>query len=255
MKKKILRVFALVAAITAIAAFSSGCGNSSGSGGDGGSGGAIVVETTGEGRKIVREIGVDIEADKGKTSDATSGILALLASAGGSVTDRYTSDYSSYSYVRLTLKIPSDKVDSFVSSLKDSYNVVNSREKTTDVTEKYNAYKAQLTGLKQKKTIYDGLYADEKATVADKLVILDKLEELNKAIGQAEEQTSPYEGLGSYATVNVYISAQESDAAGIALTVIFGAVIPIALAVALIVVGVKLSDAKKKLKQTQKSDE
>lgn len=249
MKKKILRVFALVAAITAIAAFSSGCGNSSGSGGDGGSGGSIVVETTGEGRKIVREIGVDIDADKGKTSDATSGILALLASAGGSVTDRYTSDYSSYSYVRLTLKIPSDKVDSFVSSLKDSYNVVNSREKTTDVTEKYNAYKAQLTGLKQKKTIYDGLYADEKATVAD------KLDELNKAIGQAEEQTSPYEGLGSYATVNVYISAQESDAAAIALTVIFGAVIPIALAVALIVVGVKLSDAKKKLKQTQKSDE
>ena len=48
---------------------------------------------------------------------------------------------------------------------------------------------------------------------------------------------------------------QEPDAAGIALTVIFGAVIPIALAVALIVVGVKLSDAKKKLKQTQKSDE
>lgn len=189
MKNKILRVFALVAAITAIAAFSSGCGNSSGSGGDGGSVGSIVVETTGDGRKIVREIGVDIDADKGKTSDATSGILALLASAGGSVTDRYTSDYSSYSYVRLTLKIPSDKVDSFVSSLKDSYNVVSSREKTTDVTEKYNAYKTQLTGLKQKKTIYDGLYADEKATVADKLVILDKLEELNKAIGQAEEQT------------------------------------------------------------------
>mgnify|MGYP002597567638 CR=1 FL=1 len=151
MKKKILRVFALVAAITAIAAFSSGCGNSSGSGGDGGSGGAIVVETTGDGRKIVREIGVDIAADKGKTSDATSGILALLSSAGGSVTDRYTSDYSSYSYVRLTLKIPSDKVDSFVSSLKDSYNVVNSREKTTDVTENTTRIRRNLPDLNKRK--------------------------------------------------------------------------------------------------------
>lgn len=258
MKKKVFAAVVLAVTVALCAAFMFGCGNPSGPPGDNGSWdktGEIVVETDGEGRKILRDIGVDITADKGKTQSTTEGVLEALEAVEGKEIDRYVSSGSSYSYVRLTFKVPSDKANEFVTALKNSYNVVSSREKTIDVTEKYNAYKTKLDELTQRRATYKELYADPSALVADKLVILDKLDAINASIKEAEAGTSPYEGLGSYATVNVYISSQESDAAGIALTVIFGVAVPIALAVALIVVGIKLSDAKKKLKQTQKSDD
>ena len=251
---KSIRALVLTTIIAAVAAFFCGCGNSYYPGnGDSGGTDSVIVETDGE-RKLLREIDINIAAEKGKTQETTSGVVAALTAAEGKEIGRYGSTSSSYSYIRLTLKVPSDKVDAFLGGLRDKYKTSNEREYVTDVTEKYNVYKAQADELRQKKTVYEQLYDDSSATVADKLAILDKLDEINASLKEATAQTSPYEGLGSYATVNVYIDAETNETAGIALTVIFGVVLPIGLAVALIVVGIKLSDANKRLKQIEKSE-
>lgn len=258
MKKKVFAAVVLAVTVALCAAFMFGCGNHSGPSGDNGSGdktGEIVVETSGEGRKILRDIGVDITADKGKTQSTTEGVLEALEAVEGKEIDRYVSSGSSYSYVRLTFKVPSDKANEFVTALKNSYNVVSSREKITDVTDKYNAYKTKLDELTQRRATYDALYADPSALVADKLVILDKLDAINASIKEAEAGTSPYDGVGSYATVNVWIGSDGGEGAGIALTLVFGVAVPIGLAVALIIVGIRLSDAKKKLLKLEKPEE
>lgn len=256
MKKKVLAAVVIAVAVALCAAFVLGCGNSSSypsDGGDGGEKSTIIVETDGEGRKILREINVDITADKGKTSETAKGVLDALEAVEGKEIDRYVSSSSSYSYIRLTLKVPSAGTDEFLAAIEGAYKVDGTREYTTDVTDKYNAYKSKIDELKLKKATYEKLYADPSALVADKLVILDKLDEINASLKEAEAETSPYDGVGSYATVNVWIDSESGENAGIAVALVFGVAIPVAIAVTLIIVG--KSKSKKKLEKPEKPEE
>ena len=163
-------------------------------------------------RKLIRRININAETEN------MDGLLAAIdskvAALGGYIESRevYTgSRYSSYSTTRranLTVRIPKDKLDEFVSHVGNESNVTSSNETSDDVTLSYVATKSRMTALQKEEARLLELI-DKAANLTELLELEKRLTEVRTELEQVTSQLLLYDNLVDYGTVTLSISEVE----------------------------------------------
>ncbi len=160
-------------------------------------------------QKLIRKIWMDAE-----TEDMT-GLLNYveerIAQLGGYVEGRQIKNGSAYSGVRyryadLTIRIPAEKLDGFVSGVNEASNITDTRETTEDVTLSYVENESKVVALETEQTRLLELLAQAK-TMDDILKIENRLTDIRSQLEQLKSQLRLYDNLISYGTV--YLSITE----------------------------------------------
>ncbi len=160
--------------------------------------------------KIIRNATIN-----GETKDfdsAVEQIKAELGSIGGYIENSEISGGESLSNGRKTqkranfvLRIPADKLDSFLTTADGLLNITSSTETTTDVTLEYYDIQSRMDTLKSKKAALEAML-EQAQTLEDIRLIQDDLYAVIADIEAYQSQLNIYDSKVSYSTVTLYIT-------------------------------------------------
>ena len=161
-----------------------------------------------ENRKLIKTVYMNAETED------LDGILAQveqqITALGGYVQERYIHNGSAYSDYRyrdadLTIRIPAESVDSFVSQVSGISNIVSTSESVEDVTLTYVDTEARLAALETEQArLLELLEGAE--TMSDLLEIEGRLTDVRYELESVESQLRTLDNQISYATVHLSIS-------------------------------------------------
>lgn len=159
-------------------------------------------------RKLIRTIGIDAE-----TEDLTAlqdSLTSQIGALGGYVEAKNLRNGSHYGgYVRrtlsMTVRIPADKVDSFVNQVAEKTNVVSSVETVDDVTLQYVDTESHVKALETEQERLLELLEQAK-DLEDILKIEDRLTSVRYELERYASYLRTLENKVTYATVNLTIT-------------------------------------------------
>lgn len=159
-------------------------------------------------RKLIRKITLNTETEN---MDALlAAIDSKVAALGGYMENRqvYTgSRYSSYTSSRnadLTIRIPKDKLDEFVTHVGSESNVTSTNETSDDVTLSYVATQSRMTALQKEEARLLELI-DKAANLTELLELENRLTQVRTDLENVTSQLLLYDNLVDYGTVNISI--------------------------------------------------
>lgn len=164
------------------------------------------VSTVSE-QKLIKRVRIDAE-----TEDLDSLMESLgrhIASLGGYIESQEIyngSSYSTYRYksANLTIRIPAEQLDGFVSQVKGLSNVVNYTETADDVTLTYVATESRIAALEAEEARLLELMGQAE-TMSDLLEIEERLTEVRSDLESLTSQLRVLSNQVSYATVSLSI--------------------------------------------------
>lgn len=181
---------------------------------------AAGVETTADisntaqvNRKLIRTF--DIQIQTKEFDSVISGIQTKVDELGGYIEhssldsgSSYYSHYNRYSY--MTVRIPSDKLDSFVENVQETANVTNISESTEDITLNYVDVESRKKALETEQgRLLDLLEKAE--TVEDIITIESRLSEVNYQLESYTSRLRTYDNQVDYSTVHIDISEVDRE--------------------------------------------
>lgn len=160
-------------------------------------------------QKLIRKVWLDAETED--MSGLIDHVEGRIAELGGYVEGRQIKNGSAYSgrvyrYAELTIRIPAEKLDRFVSGVAEVSNITDTRETTEDVTLSYVEYESKVVALETEQTQLLELMTQAK-TMDDILKIQNRLTNIRAQLEQLKSQLRLYDNLVSYSTV--YLSITE----------------------------------------------
>lgn len=171
-------------------------------GGDGGSDG--IVDTSVD-RKIVYTVNIDLEA--GDVEAVKQSVTAKNAELGGYVGSNSESyDDGKCISVRITYRVPTDKLDELVSSIEGQGGVERKSVYTTDITTAYVSAQAKKDALVEKKTLLEELLESDGITAGERVSVISEIAEVNSEILAIELQIKDYDSTVDYSTVHLYVT-------------------------------------------------
>ena len=160
------------------------------------------------GRKLIRTIHLDVETDS--FDDLLVRLQKKITELAGYVEQSDISGHSiQYENSRrrayMTIRIPSTKLDQFVTSMEESGNVTNKSETTTDITLRYSDLESRKKSLTiEQDRIWELL---EKADTIETIIALEeRLSEIRYELESMESQLRLYDNQVDYSTIYVNIS-------------------------------------------------
>lgn len=178
-------------------------------------GGDSVQEISSE-RKLIKTVNMSVETTE--FDKFTAGVKSETEQIGGYVENsemRSTANDYSERWANFTLRIPSDKLDEFVSRIGEDANVTYTNESTEDVTLSYVDMESHLKALRtEQETLLSMLEKAE--SLEDILKIQSQLTEVRYQIESYESRLRTYDNLIDYSTVCLDVSevTRETSAAG-----------------------------------------
>ena len=173
---------------------------------------AVTAETgtapsVSENRKLIKNVYLTVETENFEElnqniSDKVTSLGGYMQNASVSGKNLYSDSYRYASYV---IRIPKDKLDSFVTEVSKISNVTNKTESTDDITLQY----VDMESQKQALTIeYDRLTALlEQADTLETIIALEsRLTEVRYQLQSMESQLRTYHKLVDYATNTVEVT-------------------------------------------------
>ena len=222
MKKKGLKIFSIVLAVVMIACLgvcliacsgkaqdksrngytngSSGSPSAEGTAAEDSVGNRIVTTTD---RMIVYT--VDLSMSVKKQRESLAEIKTKVAEYGGYETNSYSSETSGY--MRLTVKIPTEKLDEFLSSIEGKGEVHDKSVSSYDVTESYYTALRKKEALEDEKARLEAELETGELTLDQKLIVYKSLSDIAEKIGAYEDDLAQYKKDVDYSTV--YITLYE----------------------------------------------
>lgn len=175
--------------------------------------GTELSETVQTGRKLIRNFDINIETKE--FDDVISGIQKKVQELGGyienSSLDSGSSYYRNYNrYQYMTVRIPSDQLDSFVENVKETANVTSISESTEDITLQYVDVESRKKALETERDRLLELL--EKAeTVEDLITIESRLSEVRYQLESYTSQLRTYDNQVDYSTVSISVNEVERE--------------------------------------------
>lgn len=173
-------------------------------------------ESVRAGRKLIRTVHLDVETMefdnllsyvKNKTAEL-GGYVESMDIYNGSTYYTYSysgTGYRDYRNGSLTLRIPKDKLDGFLTSVEDNSNITNRSEQEIDVTLDYvdlDSHKAVLLAEQERL-----LALMEQAETIDDIIMLEsRLSEIRYQIESMESKLRTYDNQIEYSTVYLNIT-------------------------------------------------
>lgn len=188
----------------------------------------VVVQESGEstaleqqdalaGRKLIKTVNLNVETEEYDV--LMPALEQRVASLGGYIEDmssynrgnNYSSDYIGTKYLRyasMTIRIPKENLDVFLSTVAEQSNVVSRSESVTDVTLQYvdlESHKRAL--LAEQERLLELM--EQAETVEDIIAIEGRLSEVRYQLESMESQLRTYDNKIDYSTV--YLSIDEVE--------------------------------------------
>lgn len=169
------------------------------------------------GRKLIKTVNLNVETEEYDV--LMPALEQRVASLGGYIEDmssynrgnNYSSDYIGTKYLRyasLTIRIPKENLDAFLSTVAEQSNIVSRSESVTDVTLQYvdlESHKRAL--LAEQDRLLELMERAE--TVEDIIAIEGRLSEVRYQLESMESQLRTYDNKIDYSTV--YLSIDEVE--------------------------------------------
>ena len=172
-------------------------------------GSAVTADSVREtGQKLIRRVNIDAE---------TEDLEALLENLGSQIAalegyienqELYNgSSYTSYRHrsANLTVRIPADKLDTFIGQVQDVSNVVSYNESQEDVTLTYVSTESRIKALETEQARLLELLAQAE-NMSDLLEIEARLTDVRYELESVTSQLLVLANQVDYATVHLYIS-------------------------------------------------
>lgn len=159
--------------------------------------------------KLIRRISLETETED--MDRLLSQIDSKVAELEGYIESRNVrsgsprATYTQYRYATLTIRIPADRLDGFISHVDDVSNVTASNESTEDVTLEYVAIESRMKALKAEEERLLALI-DEAADLSELLQLESRLTDIRTELEKVTSQLLVYDNLVAYGTVTVQIS-------------------------------------------------
>lgn len=172
--------------------------------------GNTVSQPVQSGRKLIRTVSLNVETKEfDSLLQSVNARIAELegyaesSEISGSQTNRFGEPIPRYAYI--TARIPSTKLDFFVTSVEAEGNVTNKSESTEDVTLTYSDIESRKKSLEiEQERIWALL---EKAETIDSIIVLEeRLSEIRYELESMESRLRIYDNQVDYSTVYLWIS-------------------------------------------------
>ena len=163
---------------------------------------------TPQNQKLIRTLYLDAETEDMDT--LLPKVEEKTAELGGYIEGREIYNGSSYSGSRyrrasLTIRIPAEKLDEFVSQVSEHSNIVSNRETTEDVTLKYVATESRVKALQTEQDRLLELLAKAE-TMDDLLKIESRLTDVRAELEEVTSQLKLYDNLVDYGTIHLELN-------------------------------------------------
>ena len=173
------------------------------------SGTATDDAVTVQGQKLVRKIWLDAETED--LDALLSYVDERIAALSGYAEAREIYNGSNYASRRyrsasLTVRIPANRLDEFVSHVSGEANITSSNETADDITLSYIATQSRITALETEQQRLLELLAQAE-TMSDLLQIESRLTEVRTELEEVTSQLRLYDNMVDYGTV--YLDIQE----------------------------------------------
>ena len=167
------------------------------------------VQPVASNRKLIRNVNLSVETTSFDT--LISNLAAAVTGFGGYVEqsdisgNSVSSSYSQNRYAYLTVRVPSDKLDIFITQIEEQGNITNKSETTQDVTLQYSDIESRKKSLAIEQ---DRIWALlEKADTLEAVIALEaRLSEIRYQLESFESQLRTYDNQVDYSTVYISIS-------------------------------------------------
>lgn len=166
-----------------------------------------LTETKNLARKLIRNVNLEVETETFEELLAT--VEDKTKSLSGYIEESYTYNGSNY-YGRgtrnanMTIRIPAERLDEFLSAVSEVSNVISRNESVTDVTLQYVDMESHKKALQAEQDRLLELL--EKAeTIEDIISLESRLSEVRYQIESMESQLRTMDNQVSYSTVYLYI--------------------------------------------------
>lgn len=164
---------------------------------------------TPQNQKLIRKIWLEAETEDMDT--LLSSVEARISELGGYVENREVRNGSMYSgythrYASLTVRIPADKLDGFVTDVSEKANIVSNRESADDITLSYVATESRMKMLETEQTRLLELLSAAK-DMKEILQIEERLMDVRSELEEVTSQLRVMDNQVSYGTV--YLDVDE----------------------------------------------
>lgn len=163
---------------------------------------------SGMNQKLVRTVQIEAETND---MDALLGELdSRIRALGGYVENKSTRNGGStstrkYRYADMTIRIPADRLDEFVTHLNGQTNVINYRESADDITLRYVATQSRVTALETEQQRLLELLA-KADNMSDLLLIEERLTNVRTELEEVTSQMRIFDNMVDYGTVQLNIT-------------------------------------------------
>ena len=158
-------------------------------------------------KKIVKT--VDIYAETKTFEESLKLFRQYVEKYNGTIDNSYVdTGTTGYAYAKnayFAIRVPADKLDSFLNTVGENLNVTYKNENTRDVTEEYDDTEARIKTLKIEEEKLNELMTKAK-NVEDMILIEDKLSEIRSELESITRKMKKLDRDVAYSTVNVYIT-------------------------------------------------
>jgi hypothetical protein len=159
-------------------------------------------------RKLIRTVHLSVETtafsqlidDISRSVDDLGGYMESSDISGNSI-----SDSNGRRYANLTVRVPSEKLDQFVTQVSEQGNVTNKSENTQDVTLQYSDIESRKKSLTiEQERLWELM---EQADSVDSIIALEsRLSEIRYQLESFESQLRTYDNQVDYSTVTININ-------------------------------------------------
>ncbi|MEE0968404.1 MAG: DUF4349 domain-containing protein [Clostridia bacterium] len=157
-----------------------------------------------EGRKIIKNVsivaetlGFEIAMKRIEDDVAASGGYIQASNVYGKTYEGYSDRVASY-----TLRIPATKLDSFVSGLSGTANIISKTSSVDDITETYTDIESRLTSLRTQETRLLELLS-KSGSLSELLTIEERLSSVRYEIERYTARLRGYNTLIDFSTVKI----------------------------------------------------
>lgn len=172
---------------------------------------AEMLDESASNRKLIRNVSMDVETEQ--FDELIGQIEEKTKALGGYIEDSYTYNGRSYrsndtKNANLTIRIPSVKLDEFLSAVSDQSNVTSKNENVTDVTLQYVDLESHKKALEaEQERLLEMI--EQAETVEDMITIESRLSEVRYQLESQESQLRTFDNQIQYSTVYLNIAEVE----------------------------------------------
>ncbi|MGN0248020.1 MAG: DUF4349 domain-containing protein [Lachnospiraceae bacterium] len=172
---------------------------------------AEMLDESASNRKLIRNVSMDVETEQ--FDELIGQIEEKTKALGGYIEDSYTYNGRSYrsndtKNANLTIRIPSVRLDEFLSAVSDQSNVTSKNETVTDVTLQYVDLESHKKALEaEQERLLEMI--EQAETVEDMITIESRLSEVRYQLESQESQLRTFDNQIQYSTVYLNIAEVE----------------------------------------------